>query len=218
MTPQAKTIQVMASPCKVGDVWTARLIEKASTHALGWILQEHCRMTWGTHTLRIIFQSNNRMAHELLHEDDTQRRLQSWATEIAGRAYTVDIIDIPPLDHVTPAPEPPMVPLVSMPETAPMPEPTTRTYRELLRDPRWQRKRLEIMQREQFACQNCGATDLTLNVHHGYYEKGRKPWEYPSETLHCLCEPCHAEVQSLLLVLQALIGQFRTAEALRRTI
>lgn len=65
-------------------------------------------------------------------------------------------------------------------------------YSELLRDPRWQRTRLEIMERENFTCQECGAADKTLNVHHTYYAKGRAPWEYELESLHCLCENCHA--------------------------
>lgn len=30
-----------------------------------------------------------------------------------------------------------------------------------------------------------------LNVHHTYYIKGRKPWEYGNDTLVTLCENCH---------------------------
>jgi hypothetical protein len=66
-----------------------------------------------------------------------------------------------------------------------------KSYAEKLKDPRWQRKRLEVMQRELFTCEECESTDKTLNVHLGYYEKGRDPWEYDSETLHCLCVDCH---------------------------
>ncbi len=67
------------------------------------------------------------------------------------------------------------------------------TYSEKLRDPRWQRKRLEVMQRDDFACQKCGAKDKTLNVHHMIYRKGAEPWEYPLNLLLTLCEPCHEE-------------------------
>jgi hypothetical protein len=35
-----------------------------------------------------------------------------------------------------------------------------------------------------------------LNVHHTYYEKGKKPWEYPIDSLQCLCERHHEEVHS----------------------
>ncbi len=75
--------------------------------------------------------------------------------------------------------------------------PTRLTYAEKLRDPRWQRKRLEIMERAGFHCEACGSDQDALNVHHGYYERGLEPWEYPSETLHCLCERCHLEHHEL---------------------
>lgn len=64
-------------------------------------------------------------------------------------------------------------------------------YWQLLRDPRWQRKRLEIMERAGFQCEECRAADKTLNVHHTHYVKGRKPWEYQNTDLRCLCEDCH---------------------------
>ena len=69
------------------------------------------------------------------------------------------------------------------------------TYYEKLKDPRWQKKRLEVMSRAKFSCQVCGDKTRTQNVHHGYYEKGLEPWEYPLDTLWCLCEPCHKEAQ-----------------------
>lgn len=69
------------------------------------------------------------------------------------------------------------------------------TYYEKLRDPRWQKKRLEIMQRDGFACRMCGDKSKTLNVHHGYYARKTDPWEYPEETLWTLCEACHEDAQ-----------------------
>ena len=71
------------------------------------------------------------------------------------------------------------------------------SYAEKLKDPRWQRKRLEILQRENFTCENCGDTESTLHVHNGYYEKGLEPWEYFHRTLHCLCEECHKYADTL---------------------
>lgn len=65
------------------------------------------------------------------------------------------------------------------------------SYSDLLKDPRWQRKRLEVMEAAGFACELCRATDKTLNVHHAKYVRGRKPWEYDRSELHCLCEGCH---------------------------
>jgi len=67
------------------------------------------------------------------------------------------------------------------------------TYWGKLRDPRWQRRRLEVMSAAGFKCQCCGAEDKTLNVHHKLYRKGASPWEYESDELQCLCENCHAD-------------------------
>jgi hypothetical protein len=64
-------------------------------------------------------------------------------------------------------------------------------YFELLKDPRWQRKRLEILERDKFQCRNCGDKSSTLVVHHRYYVSGRLPWEYPGVCYATLCNGCH---------------------------
>jgi len=64
-------------------------------------------------------------------------------------------------------------------------------YTELLKHPKWQRRRLEIMQRDGFACTRCSADDKTLNVHHKQYRAGAAPWEYGDDELVTLCEDCH---------------------------
>lgn len=69
-----------------------------------------------------------------------------------------------------------------------------RTYSEKLRDPRWQRKRLEIFQRDSFACRSCGSTSMELQVHHRFYLRGLEPWEYDNDALATLCRPCHESV------------------------
>lgn len=71
------------------------------------------------------------------------------------------------------------------------------TYYELLRLPLWQEKRLRIMDRARFRCENCGTNELTLNVHHKLYIKGAKPWEYRDDELQCLCENCHESEHAL---------------------
>jgi len=80
-------------------------------------------------------------------------------------------------------------------------------YAELLKDPRWQRKRLEVMKAANFECCECGEGKKTLHVHHGYYEKDLKPWEYPDDSLHCLCEECHEKYSPWGIVLRREIGK-----------
>lgn len=64
-------------------------------------------------------------------------------------------------------------------------------YSERLKHPMWQRKRLEILERDEFRCTGCGADDRQLHVHHLFYSKGREPWDYPSLSLTTLCHECH---------------------------
>ncbi len=68
-------------------------------------------------------------------------------------------------------------------------------YLALLRDPRWQKRRLEIMGRDDFTCMSCARADKTLNVHHRYYLRGHKPWEYDDDCLVTLCQDCHHGIQ-----------------------
>ncbi len=65
------------------------------------------------------------------------------------------------------------------------------TYAEKLKDPRWQKRRLEVMQKASFACECCYKEDETLHVHHVLYRKGAQPWEYADAELQCLCHKCH---------------------------
>ena len=70
-------------------------------------------------------------------------------------------------------------------------------YREQLNDPRWQKKRREIMARDRYTCQNCNDNGITLAVHHKHYKKGHAPWEYDNSDLVTLCEYCHNEVHNI---------------------
>lgn len=65
------------------------------------------------------------------------------------------------------------------------------SYSELLQDPRWQKKRVEVLLRDEFRCQHCGNNEETLHVHHLRYEKGKMPWEYDNSGLITLCHRCH---------------------------
>jgi len=72
-------------------------------------------------------------------------------------------------------------------------------YGEQLKDPRWQKRRLEIMQRDNFTCRRCGNglnDGVSLNVHHFTYRKC-KPWEYFDYELVTLCENCHHEIHDI---------------------
>lgn len=64
-------------------------------------------------------------------------------------------------------------------------------YKEQIKSPKWQKRRLEILQRDDFTCQICGATEKQLHVHHLAYIPGRDIWDYDDYRLITLCEDCH---------------------------
>ena len=68
---------------------------------------------------------------------------------------------------------------------------TKTEYAKLLKDPRWQAKRLEILERDGNKCTICGRTNY-LQVHHKFYEP-INPWEYKNEDLITHCMGCHKE-------------------------
>lgn len=76
-------------------------------------------------------------------------------------------------------------------------------YWKKLQDPRWQRKRLEMLDDAGWKCQTCGAEDRRLEVHHICYRKGAEPWEYEQHELRVLCsehhERLHEEVNPSML-------------------
>lgn len=64
-------------------------------------------------------------------------------------------------------------------------------YFEKLQDPRWQRKRLAIFERDEWKCQLCGDTETQLHAHHKTYRSYADPWDYPDEELITYCKDCH---------------------------
>jgi hypothetical protein len=82
-------------------------------------------------------------------------------------------------------------------------------YSERLKDPRWQKLRLEVMQRDGFQCSECTRNDVHLNVHHKRYQRGHAPWEYPSDELVTLCEVCHEAVHRIKDESSLLIHQLK---------
>jgi hypothetical protein len=84
---------------------------------------------------------------------------------------------------------------------------------EKYKDPRWQKKRLEILERDNFTCVICCEKEKTLHVHHRKYlnkitKQGifwEDPWNYPDELLVTLCEECHEiETENMKIVLHDL--------------
>jgi hypothetical protein len=65
------------------------------------------------------------------------------------------------------------------------------TYPDKLLDPRWQKKKAEILTRDNYTCRSCGTTDITLHAHHIKYIEDIEPWDYADKLLITYCEICH---------------------------
>jgi hypothetical protein len=77
--------------------------------------------------------------------------------------------------------------------------PSTNDFFTQYKDPRWQKKRLKIMERDNFMCTSCQDDGNTLNVHHRVpYRKDTKPWEYEDDELTTLCEVCHEDITNII--------------------
>lgn len=75
-----------------------------------------------------------------------------------------------------------------------MKRPINNAYREKLRDPRWQKLRLQVFERDGWKCINCNTGihgKKTLCVHHWAYIRGREPWDYPLTNFATMCWDCH---------------------------
>lgn len=75
---------------------------------------------------------------------------------------------------------------------------TQQWYADALADPRWHRRRLQILERDNSTCCRCGYApgdpfepQLKMHVHHLRYFRGRLPWEYRDCDLETLCALCH---------------------------
>jgi hypothetical protein len=69
------------------------------------------------------------------------------------------------------------------------------TYSEKLKDPRWQKLRLRVLEMADWKCQRCSCATKPLHVHHTAYGMG-EPWEIDTRFLKVLCEDCHGQEHS----------------------
>ena len=76
------------------------------------------------------------------------------------------------------------------------------SFAEQYKHPKWQKKRLEIMKRDDYTCRYCDSKEKELQIHHIEYEKGKKVWEYEDGNFLTLCKDCHKRVTDLFINLK----------------
>lgn len=92
------------------------------------------------------------------------------------------------------------------------------TYKEKLKHPRWQKRRLEILERDEFKCRFCGDTETELQIHHAFYLKKDNPEDYSDDMLFTLCKNCHQDEESLKSEDAMIFAQFLMIGVSRRTL
>ena len=70
------------------------------------------------------------------------------------------------------------------------------TYKEQLKDPRWQYVRGRVLERDNWKCKECRSI-YHLQVHHKEYKAGWMAWDYPDSYLVTLCDTCHKKVHQI---------------------
>lgn len=88
-------------------------------------------------------------------------------------------------------------------------------YARKLLDGRWQRKRLEILQRDNFCCTICQRSH-NVQIHHNWYLKNMEPWDYTADQLVSLCNEHHEEIGELQEGLKRLLA--RSGPAIQRQV
>lgn len=86
----------------------------------------------------------------------------------------------------------------------------TVTYIQKLKHPKWQKCRLERLEAAGFRCSHCKSEDNQLHIHHGYYAKGKEPWEADPAHLHVYCSICHKVAEDIKQELLSTLGKFNT--------
>lgn len=71
------------------------------------------------------------------------------------------------------------------------------SYYEQIKSPEWQKKRLEILDRDKFTCRDCGDKKTELHVHHLSYEYKKEIWNYDNSNFVTLCKTCHEHITAL---------------------
>lgn len=60
----------------------------------------------------------------------------------------------------------------------------------------WNEVRKRILERDKYTCKLCGEKDSKLQVHHKYYLKDIKAWQYSDDCYETLCYLCHSNIST----------------------
>lgn len=88
------------------------------------------------------------------------------------------------------------------------------TYSDQLKDPRWQRMRLQVLDLHRWQCDTCDRDNKTLEVHHKFYclepngnfLRKAAPWDYTFDDFRVLCDDCHEQTEIALMELRRVFG------------
>ncbi len=85
------------------------------------------------------------------------------------------------------------------------------SYVKKISDERWKEKSNRKKEWAEYKCQDCVRKD-NLEVHHCYYRYGLEPWQYPLDSLRCLCSTCHKKRGKLELEFRAKLAEITTRD------
>ena len=81
------------------------------------------------------------------------------------------------------------------------------TYQEQLKSPKWQKKRLQVLEYYNYECQLCHNDEKELHVHHLIYRDNHLLWDYDITEYAVLCKSCHKNWHETLKLFNLELGQ-----------
>lgn len=73
-------------------------------------------------------------------------------------------------------------------------------------DSRRKQRRMEVIGKHGNFCEQCQQRPERLQVHHKYYDHGKRIWEYPNEAFSVLCQGCHENTEHEIRELRRIVG------------
>ena len=68
-------------------------------------------------------------------------------------------------------------------------------YRSKFNHPKWQKVMFAVLENANWKCVDCGEDNIELHAQHTFNDSRENPWDYPIDSIKCLCDGCYSTVR-----------------------